>query len=60
MAWVTLYVILALFVAAFIAFIAAVFWVQTDWLTRSLLGGIDGLLIWPLRRVVGHLFPERR
>jgi len=60
MGWVLLYVLLALWVASFVAFIAAVFYFKSDWITRTFLGGFDVLLIWPLHRVVGYLFPKGR
>jgi|GraSoiStandDraft_41_1057321.scaffolds.fasta_scaffold1138664_3 hypothetical protein len=58
MAWVTLYVILGLFTVGFGAFLVSVFMLPGDGISKSILGGIDLLLGWSLRAVVGNLFPR--
>lgn len=57
MAWATLITILALFVIGLLSFLYAVLFVHTAAVPKLILGGIDALLVWPLKAVVTYLFP---
>lgn len=57
MAWTALITILALFVIGLLAFLYSVFFVHSAATPKLILGGIDGLLVWPLKAVVTYLFP---
>jgi hypothetical protein len=60
MAWMTLCVILALFTIGLLSFLYAVFFVSQQTAPKLIMGGIDGLLGWALKHIVGNLFPPKR
>jgi len=57
MGWLTLIVLLALFVIGFFAFLYAIFKVPEQQIQKGIVGGIDTLLAWGIRAVVTNLFP---
>ncbi len=59
MARLMLYVVLALFVIGFLAFIAAMFITNGDGIAKTILGGIDTLLGVRLAQISKHLYPSR-
>jgi hypothetical protein len=59
MAWVSLIVVLALFTIGFGAFLYAIFFVSGQDIAKGIVGGIDGILVWSLRTILGNLFPKR-
>jgi len=59
MGWIALSVVFTFFGIGFGFFLWACF--QSEgWVSKSVLGGIEALLVWPMHRIVAYLFPERR
>ena len=58
MAWLTLCVMLVLFTVGFSVFLYAIFHVA-EVLSKAILGGIDGVLGWSIKTIVGFLFSEQ-
>jgi len=59
MAWVMLWAITIMFGVTLIAFLVAVFWLKGDWISKIVLGVLDGTLGWCLKALIAHLFPSR-
>ncbi len=59
MAWVTLVVILTLFTIGLLSFLYSIFWVESQWMPKLILGGINTLLGWSLKTIVGFLFSTK-
>jgi len=60
MAWITLIVVLALFVADFIALLFAAYsQIVGPWM-KGAFATIDGLLVFPLHQIARHLFPAKK
>jgi hypothetical protein len=59
MAWVTLYVILALFAIGLLSFLCAIFYVPSQTAPKVLLGGINTLLGWSIKTIVSFLFSTK-
>ena len=57
-AWLTLAVILFLFAGGFFVFLYAVVCIRQETIAKSVTGGIDALLAFSIRAIVGHLFPR--
>jgi hypothetical protein len=58
MAWVALYFILILFSIGFLSFLGALFFLESQAVSKSILGGIDTLLAWALKIILTNLFPD--
>jgi len=58
MAWICLVVIFTFFGVGFGFFLYACFHSQ-GWVSKSVLGGIEGLLVWPMHRIVAYIYPQR-
>lgn len=57
MAWVALICVLALFSLGFLAFLWAAFNLEGAEVTKGVLGGVDLLLGWNMKKVFDNLFP---
>jgi hypothetical protein len=60
MAWVTLVVILGVFVAGFAAFLFAIFSLPSDMVAKVILGGIDALVGTSMYFIIRYLFPGKK
>lgn len=60
MAWVALWVFLALFIILCGAFLYSLFCIQGQGVAKLIIGGIDALLAWGLKIILGNLFPPRQ
>ena len=58
MAWVTLWFVLPLFAIGFLSFLYAVLFVEKQAVPKAIVGGINLLLGWALKRIVSYLFPS--
>ena len=59
MAWVTLLVILALFAIGLMSFLYSIFYIDSQMAPKLILGGINTLLGWSIKTIVGFLFSTR-
>lgn len=59
MGWIALIVVFIFFGIGFCFFLWACFHSQ-GWVSKSVLGGLEALLVWPMHRIVAYLFPERK
>ena len=57
MAWVAFITIFAMFVAGFVCFLWAAFHLPGQGTSKVVLGGLDALLVWPMKTIVSYLFP---
>jgi len=58
MGWVTLIVVFTFFGVGLLCFLWASFFVPREGAAKIILGGIDGLLLWPMKAIVPYLFPS--
>jgi hypothetical protein len=58
MAWICLIVIFTFFAIGFCYFLYACFYSQ-GWVSKSVLGGVEGLLVWPMHRIIAYVYPQR-
>lgn len=58
-AWTAMLWILILFTVGFVAFLYSIFVVKEQTLAKGIVGGIDTLLGFSLRAIIGHLFPKK-
>ncbi len=59
MAWVALIVVLSLFVIGFLSFLYSIFCVGGQGASKTILGGIDGLLGWCVKAIINYLFSSQ-
>jgi hypothetical protein len=57
MGWTALIVVLSLFAIGFLSFLYSIFWVGGQGTSKTILGGIDGLLGWCVKAIINYLFP---
>jgi hypothetical protein len=58
MAWVALWFVLSLFSVALLAFLAALFFLQSEAAAKMILGVVNGILAWIMKIVFNYLFPN--
>jgi hypothetical protein len=58
MAWLAFFLVFGLFTAGFVCFLVMAF-KNSNWGANTILGGIDGVLVWLVRHMVIYLFPHR-
>ena len=58
MAWVAFWFVMPLFTIGFLAFLASIFLVHEQTFPKSIAGGVDFLLGFPVHRIISYLFPS--
>jgi hypothetical protein len=58
MAWIALWFVLILFSVALLAFLAAIFFLKSEFAAKPILGAVNGILAWITKIVFSYLFPN--